>query len=196
MGNPPGKSIYIMLSNSYSLVNRAIGLYTRAPYNHASIALDANLNRMYSFGRRRPQFPLPGGFVQEKQHEGFYARFRKTRCAIFRLQVTEAEYQAIEAAIDEFVREQDKYDFSVLGFFGVAAGRPINRPYKYFCSQFVSTVLEKAGIRLVDKPPGLVTPPDFAACERLQLVYEGLLCDYPGGAALEAAATGRDSAST
>lgn len=167
-----------MLSNTYSLPTRAIGFYTRAPYNHVSIALDEHLNEMYSFGRRRPDRPLPAGFVQEKQREGTFAYFKDTLCAIYRLEITEDEYMAIRAVIAEFLAEQDNYIFNILGFAGLAAGLPIQRRYAYFCSQFVSTVLERAGIKLVNKPPGLVKPSDFPTSEKLTLVYEGRLADY------------------
>lgn len=177
--------IYIMLSNTYSWPTRAIGLYTRAPYNHVSIALDEQLDEMYSFGRRRPDRALPGGFVQEKQREGTFAHFKDTLCAIYRLEVTTDEYAAIRAAIAEFLEEQDSYNFNLLGFAGLAAGLPIQRRYAYFCSQFVSTVLEKGGVKLVDKPPGLVKPSDFPTCDKLTLIYEGKLADYEPSPARE-----------
>ena len=170
--------IYIMLTNTYSLPTRAIGFYTRAPYNHVSIALDEHLNEMYSFGRRRPNRPLPGGFVQEKQREGTFAYFKDTLCAIYRLEITEDEYMAIKAVIAEFQAEQEHYNFNIIGCAGLAAGLPIQRRYNYFCSQFVATVLERAGVKLVNKPPGLMRPSDFPTCNKLELVYEGKLADY------------------
>ncbi len=176
MGQP--KYIYIMLSNTYSWTTRAIGLYTRARYNHVSLALDEHLLEMYSFGRRYPHWALPGGFVQEMQKEGTFALFRRTICAIYRLEVTESQYLAIREIIAEFKKEQDSYRFNLLGFAGLAAGQPIERRYAFFCSQFVATVLARAGIELVDKPPGLVKPSDFAESGRLTLIYEGKLADY------------------
>lgn len=170
--------IYIMLSNTFTWTTRAIGLYTKAPYNHVSLALDKELNSMYSFGRRRPEWPLPGGLVQEKPYEGTYARFKNTLCAIYQLEISWEEYEAVKAAIADFLKEQNRYSFNLLGFAGLAAGLPIERPYAYFCSQFVSTVLEKGGIRLVDKPPGLVRPSDFPNNAKLSLIYEGRLADY------------------
>ncbi len=172
------KSIYIVLSNTFSWTTRVIGLYTRAPYNHVSIALDEHLHEMYSFGRLYPEWALPGGFVQEKQREGTFARYKNTICAIYRLPVSEQQYTAIRATIAEFQKEQSNYNFNLIGFAGLAAGMPIERRYAHFCSQFVATVLTRAGIRLVDKPPGLVKPSDFLDCQQLTLIYEGKLADY------------------
>lgn len=176
--------VYIILSNTYSWTTRAIGLYTRAPYNHVSIALDEMLDEMYSFGRLKPDRPLPGGFVQEKPREGTFARYKNTACAIYRLQISAAEYAAVQEAVAEFQREQAYYNFNLLGFAGLAAGLPIERRYAYFCSQFVSTVLERAGVKLVEKPAGLVKPSDFPKSDKLVLIYEGKLADYYGASAV------------
>jgi hypothetical protein len=172
------KYIYIMLSNTFSWTTRAIGLYTKAPYNHVSLALDEHLHEMYSFGRRYPEWALPGGFVQEKQREGTFPRFKDTICAIYRLEVSDSQYMAIRSIIAEFQKEQGSYNFNLIGFAGLAAGLPIERRYAYFCSQFVATVLSRAGVKLVDKPPGLVKPSDFPESGRLTLIYEGKLADY------------------
>ena len=59
------KAIYILLTDTGTWFSRAIKLYTGAPYNHASIALDEELNELYSFGRKVYTNPFSAGFVQE-----------------------------------------------------------------------------------------------------------------------------------
>lgn len=172
--------IYILLSNTYSWPTRAIGLYTKAPYNHVSIAFDPDLEEMFSFGRLKPRNPFWGGFVREHPRRGTFAYFSRTRCALYELRVTPAEYNHVRTVVREFEKERDKYTFNLLGLAGVIAGLPINRRYSYFCSQFVSTVLERGGVKIFNKPPGLVTPPDFHNCPALTLLYEGKLSEYRG----------------
>lgn len=43
------KTIYIVLSQTGTVLSRVLRLFTRAEYNHVSIALDENLDYMYSF---------------------------------------------------------------------------------------------------------------------------------------------------
>lgn len=174
----PGRKIYFLLSNTFTILTRAIGIYTQAPYNHVSIAFDEDLDQMFSFGRLKPQNPFLGGFVHEGIDHGTFAYFKDTRCALYELNVTPEQYSRVREAVRQFEREQDKYSFNLIGFAGVAAGLPVNRRHAYFCSQFVSTVLERGGVKLFDKPPGLVTPPDFQNCAGVRLIYEGRLCDY------------------
>lgn len=45
--------IYLLFTNTRTLFTRTIRLYTKADYNHASIALDPNFNETYSFGRKK-----------------------------------------------------------------------------------------------------------------------------------------------
>ena len=60
------KTIYIVLTDTGTLLSKAIGMYTRKDLNHTSIAFDEQLNEMYSFGRKQRHNPFVGGFVKEK----------------------------------------------------------------------------------------------------------------------------------
>ena len=57
------KTIYIILTETGSLLSRAIQVYTQKNFNHVSIAFDPELKEMYSFGRKYENNPLIGGFV-------------------------------------------------------------------------------------------------------------------------------------
>jgi hypothetical protein len=39
-------------------------------------------------------------------------------------------------------------------------------------------VLKNAGVNIIEKAPGLVRPEDFRKCEKLNVIYTGLLADY------------------
>lgn len=170
--------LYILLSNTYSLITRAIGLYTGEPYNHVSLAFDSELREMFSFGRLQPRNPWIGGFVQEQVDSGTFAYFKDTVCALYQFEVTAEQHRAVRESVREFEREKERYSFNLIGFAGVAAGYPINRQYAYFCSQFVTTVLQRGGVQLFEKPPGLVSPHDFQYHPQLTCIYEGRLADY------------------
>lgn len=58
--------IYIVLTYTGTLLARIVRFYTRKEYSHVSIALDENLNMMYSFGRLNPYNAFVGGFVHER----------------------------------------------------------------------------------------------------------------------------------
>ena len=171
--------IYIMLTKTGTILSKAIGLYTGKPYSHVSISLDIDLKEVYSFGRYNPRNPIFAGFIKEEVNKhGTYGRFPNTRCSIYSLSISKKQYRIILNEINKFKLEKDKYKYSILGLIGVVLDRPIKREYRYFCSQFVSEVLENSGLHLIEKEPELVTPDDFRQCKELELVYSGKLNDF------------------
>ena len=172
------QKIYILLSDTGTLFTKSIKKYTKAPYNHASLAFDEELNDMYSFGRKKPGNPLNGGFVKEDVLTGTYRRYPKTTCVIYELNVTERDVHKMKRLLKIFIRNKQRFLYNILGVLGVSINEPIEFSNSYFCSQFVAEVLHRSGIQLWDKLPALVTPDDFRKCERLLLIYEGKLFDY------------------
>ena len=171
------KDIYILLSNTGTLFTKSIGLYTKAPFNHTSLSLNEDLSEIYSFGRKNPINPFVAGFVKENE-TGIYSYYKETTCEIYKLQIDAAKYAKIKMQIRLFERDKESYTYNLIGLLGIVANRPVKRKKAYFCSQFVDEVLEQSGIKLFDKPAGLVTPRDFQCCSKLKFVYGGRLLDY------------------
>lgn len=172
------KTIYILLTYSGTVLSRVINVYTREPYSHVSVSLDRNLNELYSFGRLNPKNPLFAGFVREDIENGTYARFPNTKCALYALEITDDQFYDLLIQIENFKMNSKKYRYNFLGLIGAMFNFPIEREKSYFCSQFVSSVLNNSGVRLIDKPNGLTEPKDFRVCEDLNLIYEGNLKAY------------------
>ncbi|WP_352418311.1 hypothetical protein [Proteiniborus sp.] len=172
------RTIYILLTNTGSFPTKIIKAYTKAPYNHVAISFSKDLRRFYSFGRKKYNNPLWGGFVIESIDSEIYEYFSETTCSIFSLEVDRGIYYRMKKVIKQFEKEKDKYVYSFIGLLGVIVKVPIEREYGYFCSQFVATVLEKSGLNLFNKRPGLVTPNDFMNIKELNHIYTGKLSDY------------------
>jgi len=171
------KNLYILLSHTGTLFTQAIKLYTKAPYNHTSIALNEDLSDIFSFGRKNPANPFAAGFINENE-TGIYDYFKDTTCAIYKLEVDAEIYDRVKLSILLFESEKESYKYNLIGLLGVLANSPVKRKNAYFCSQFVSTVLEQNGVKLFDKPAELVIPNDFQSCKELNLIYQGRLLDY------------------
>jgi hypothetical protein len=172
------QSVFILLTNTGTLFTRMIQLYTKAPYNHASISFDRELHELYSFGRKHPSNPLNGGFVKENIQTGTYSKYPNTTCVIYELKVTTREVGKMKRVLNIFIRSSPKYGYNLLGVIGVALQEPVEFSNSYFCSQFVAEILHRSGIKLWNKLPALVTPNDLRTSERLRIVYEGRLRDY------------------
>lgn len=169
------KKIYVLLSNPTTLVAKMIGLYTRAPYNHASIAFDPELRVVYSFGRKHPLIPIFGGFVREDIHSGV---FEKATCAVYSCKVSAENYMRMRNFVKTFEDNDELYTYNFLGLLGIILNMELGGENSYFCSQFVSQVFQEAGVNLLEKSAGLTTPSDLCRCPHLQLEFRGRLESY------------------
>lgn len=176
--NNKNYQIYIMLSQTKTYAARLIRLYTREPYAHASIALDENLDEMYSFARVKPNNPFITGFVKENINAGVYGKYMETACSVYCLKVTRQQYENVKREIEIFKQNKERYSYSYLGIIGVMVNIPVTRENRYFCSQFVAHLLHKSGIFIFNKDSALVRPVDIRLCPNLKQIYKGKLVDY------------------
>lgn len=169
------KNLYILLTHSGTIPSNMIKFYTREPYSHVSISFDESLSEMYSFGRKRPRNPLIGGFVRENIQSGIYSIFTETVYALYVMPVSEEQYQSLKKSLTKFEMMSDSFKYNFMGILGIIVGYPVNRSNSYFCSQFIAYLFEQSGIRVFDKPFGLVTPKDFRTSDSFNLLKSGKL---------------------
>lgn len=169
------KKMYVVLTDTGTLLTRLIKIYTKKPYNHASISFDAYLTEVYSFGRKRPHNPFIGGFVKENVRSCF---FEQADCALYSLEVTEADRAKMKYYINQIEVEKDSYRYNFLGLFGFLINKPLKRKKAFFCSQFAANALDQCEGVAFDKPLELITPDDLTDIQNLTLEYEGKMEQY------------------
>lgn len=170
--------VYIVLSQTGTVLSRILKLYTRAPYNHSSIALTEDLEVMYSFGRLNPYNPFRGGFVQESARFGTFKRFKNTRVMVVEAEVTEKAYGELCEHIHDMLKTRTEYHYNYVGLF-LAAIR-IHRAKRncYYCSEFVKAMAVQAGVEGAEAIPAIVKPMHLLRVPH-RTVFEGRLRDYP-----------------
>lgn len=169
------KEVYILLTNTRTVLSRAIKFYTKINHNHVSVSLDSSLSEVYSFGRKQVHNPFIGGLVQENMRHPFYS---KADCAIYKCKISESQHQHLHLLLRDMYSNRDQYKYHFLGLIGILLNKKFDRQNAYFCSHFIATLFEKIGHPLVYKPACWVTPGDIAVSPKLQLIYEGRLCEY------------------
>lgn len=170
--------VYIVLTDTGSVLTRAIKFFTKAPYNHVSISFDPTFKTLYSFGRKRPNNPFAGGFVEESFYEGTFKRFDKTSCMVLEMDIDEDIFERLMDNLEIFKSQSDIYHYNFIGLLGAAIGKQISRRNGYYCSHFVAQVMEDSDLKLWDIPAYLVRPNDFAEMAEFRIVYEGLVTEY------------------
>lgn len=81
------KSIYLVMSQTGSMLSRTIKLISGKSYNHISISLSDDLNYMYFFGRKYPYNPFIGRLVVEGADIGTFLRFKDMVCRVIKVDV-------------------------------------------------------------------------------------------------------------
>ena len=143
--------VYLILTESKSASSELIGLFTNRQYNHVSLAFDRDLNTLVSYnGGERIASPglNPEAVTQLTQRAG-------ATMMLYRLPATYSQKRAILDKIREINQEGSAYNLLGLLF------KVTLRPNIMFCSQFIYTMLEHAGLNYFEKDAVHVTPTDF-----------------------------------
>lgn len=170
------KKIYIILTYTGTFLSRIIKFYTKDEFSHVSIALDKELQQMYSFGRLNPYNPFWGGFVHEGIDKGTFKRFKKTTAKIYSLEIEDEQYEKIKCAIYNIKKLKKKYKFNIWGLFAVGFKIKIKKDYSFYCAEFVKYVLDEANVKA--QLPEIVRPEDFKLIKNLNVEYNGSLKNY------------------
>ncbi len=167
------QTIYILLTNTGTYLSRAIHFLTRADYTHASMSFEENLQPLYSFSRKYVYLPLPAGLHNEPLDLGFFKKHSKIPCAVYKLEVDKETYLAAKSEVEEMLKSAKHYRFSILGLVLCGCRIPLNRRRHYFCSQFVSHILNTANAVELPHRPSLMRPNDYTKIESLECVFKG-----------------------
>lgn len=173
MGN-----IYIIISQTGTMLSRLLKFITGAQYNHVSLGLSHDLKKMYSFGRKNAYNPFWGGFVTESADFGTFKRFSKTQVIVLRLKVGKQKQQEIAEQIKLMLSNKKKYGYNYLGL-GLAGFKIAHKSEnRYYCSEFVRDILQENGVEGSEILNPIVQPIHFLQIPEAHTVYSGRLSAY------------------
>lgn len=141
------KTIYILLTRSGTLLSKLVYAVTGASYTHASMAFDEELNCLYSSTRKNGYTMFPAGPSKEYLNKGVFRLRGDAPCALYALEVTDDAYVRARRRAEHMMARGELYRFNTLGLILCALHIRWQRRRHYFCSQFVSEVLEKRAAR-------------------------------------------------
>ena len=179
------KTIYILLTRSGTLLAKLVYSVTGANYTHASLAFDEDLSCLYSSTRKNGYTMFPAGPSREYLDRGVFRLRPEAPCALYALEVSEEAYIRARRRANHMMAHGKLYRFNVLGLVLCAMHIRWQRRRHYFCSQFVSDVLEKSGALELPKDSTLMHPNDYPLLPQLKCLYKGRLADLPQRKAMD-----------
>ena len=172
------KQLYIVISQTGTLLSRILKQITGAEYNHASISLSRDLERMYSFGRRNPYNPFWGGFVIESPRTGTFKRFSETKVLVLSVSVTEEQHAELKEMLDVMWRRRRKYSYNYIGLCLAYFHVVWKQEGCYYCSEFVGELLRKSRVDGTEQlRSSIIQPMQFLRVPHT-LLYCGKLREY------------------
>lgn len=173
------KTLYIFLTRSGTLLSNLVYHITGAQYTHVSLAFDPDLTTLYSSTRKNGYTMFPAGPSKEYLNRGVFRLREDIPCALYALDVTEEAYLRARRRTDHMMAHGELYRFNSLGLLLCALHIRWKRRRHYFCSQFVSEVLQKSGSLDLPKHSTLMHPNDYTSLPQLRCLYQGRLGDLP-----------------
>lgn len=142
--------IYLILSSTGSPAGEIIRKMTRKEYSHASLSFDEELRTITSYNGGENIF-LPG--LNQEMIE-FFNQKPDANIVIYKIAATREQKEIVLNEIHRINEQGSSYN--LLGVFRYSHKKNI-----MFCSQFVYTMLQVAGLAYFDKRPEEVRPMDF-----------------------------------
>lgn len=160
------KVVTVFLTRYHSTFSDFIYYATGRGYTHASIAIDDENEYYYSFNIRGFRKEYPKGHKR-----------RDKKSIIYRLSVSEDSYEKIVKRIQEIDQNKEKIRYSRLGVLLCLLHIPARFKNRYFCSQFVTELLEITGEIELDKSASLYLPNELPALLERQQCLCGIVWD-------------------
>ena len=170
--------IYIVQMHTKTVPARIIKKLTKSSYSHIALSFNKDCHVLYSFGRKKYNSVLNGGFVIEDKDGLFFNKFKDTECKIYELNVTSNQYRKLKKLINDVIKNEYRYKYDYVGLFLRYYFKvPVCFENKYVCSYFIAELLEKSKIYKFDKKTYLVEPKDFDVFNN-KLIYKGKFLTY------------------
>ncbi|MGN0383185.1 MAG: hypothetical protein ACI4DS_02865 [Eubacterium sp.] len=170
------KKVYIVISKTHTKFGWIIRKVGKVRYNHAAIALDKELEHLYSFARPKHHALLLGRLVEENIYRYTLGKYPQVEAVIFQIEVSDEKFEWMKNTINNMLDSKDYlYNlFSVLS-------SPITggfSTYKAFsCIEFVMYILKGIGYR-TKKPLYCYRPDDLLEIYSDSVCYKGNLLEY------------------
>lgn len=176
------RRIFILLSQTNTVLARSIRKCTHTEFSHSSLVMDNNFVEMYSFTRKYPKNPVIGIFAKESFDVGVYSFSQDCLSAVYTALVTDEEYDKIYEKINYFANSKKTFKFNNLGLFACWFKIIFPRKYKRVCSQFVAEAITHGTENIkFPKHYWIMQPEDFKDTIGMDLIFKGKMRDIPLG---------------
>lgn len=167
--------VYVIISQTQTIVGSAIRRVTNKTYNHTSISFSPELADVYGFGRKVVWNMFSATLIKE-QFIG-HPHYDGTDFVIMSYDLSESDFNIMKETVEKMY-DDNTYLYNYVGMITYAFGQNYRPENQYNCSQFIGYLFARVGIKVMDKNFEAILPMDFFADERFVKEYEGPIEAY------------------
>lgn len=171
--------IYVVLSATPTKFGGLIRKIIKQNYNHASLAFDKELERLFSFGRKQHKVPIVAGLVKEYPERFSLKKADNVQVCIFEIDVTKEQYEMSQKRLSEIFLDEEEYLYNLFSVLTYPVFHGFSTYKAFSCVEFVIHMLEYIGIEMPgEKKRYEYTPEELRGILPGQVIFEGNLLDY------------------
>ena len=147
-------AIYIVFSATPTGMGRLIRGVTRNQYNHVSLSLSRDLQKMYTFARIHQKIPLYGGFVAESLLR-YQSPTGPALVKVCRVELSESQMTSLRTFLEQLWKEREDYIYNTPAALASLVRLRPGISKAYTCVTFVQALLSRfdlAGVTEHDAP--------------------------------------------
>ena len=168
------KYVYIALLYIPSAVGRFVKFFTWYGYSHVTFSFDESLENCHAFSRIKEDTPFVGGYVNEKKSYYTSGKDVKINTIVYKIPVTDAEYERIKEYIDE-VKNDKEYLYNMYSMCTLAVLRGFRIYKAMHCTEFIGKILTLISSVKMSKKWYKYLPKDFNNDLKEYTIYKGIL---------------------
>ena len=162
--------ILVLLVRHVDLRSRALVTFTRGVYSHASLGFEDDPETYYSFAYR--------GFCIE-QADFLVRRTPDAWCRVYRIPCSAEQERRARSIVSSFCGRKESLKYNAIGLVLACLHIPLARRNRFYCSQFVALVLNRACGIGSKRWARACLPDGLSSVRPSELLFDGLAQNLP-----------------
>lgn len=165
-----------MISQTNTRFAGMVRRFGRTHYNHAAVALDAELDQLYAFARPKHKAVLLARLVKENVHRYTLGKEEGVNVVIFKIDVTRKQYHLVKKTIKRIYNDKE-YMYNLLSVLSYPISGGFSTYKAFSCIEFAMYILRSLDYD-VPKPLHSYKPDDLLYLLRDNIWYQGNILEY------------------
>lgn len=172
---PAEHEVFVLLTDTKTLVSKISKWVTAQPYNHVSLMLTPDFDDgIYTFSLGNGVNGLRGGFMVEDREN-----LKGSHYSLYRMAVSAEVHEKIRTRVEDYVKGIQSTSYNHLGLFNAIFQKNIfasDDGQASICSEFVVEVLNFSGVELFAKrASSTIRPYDLIKSKLLKFYKRGVI---------------------